>query len=559
MIIPRREQLEAAIGSSAVGSIIDAVSGVTGLCLAVLDSGGSTMHCSPSETVPCKPADGLTLRESLPCPPDSCPAGLKAVRLPLEHQGDTVGWLHLCGPTPDDRPDRHGQTIQSLVIDALNHQYEMDNLSSEILEKYEELNVLYDVGDSLHINMNREEICRLMLDKVQQVVGADRIGVLLCSGADRTLQMVADSGYDPDFAGCRTHREILVLAGHVAESGKALLLDSRESCPPDLLERLIRNSHARSEPWPILAAPIKRGQQMLGVLHTTHKVDNQTFTANDLKLVMAICSQAAVAISNLQMVEELKKTEALKREMDIARNIQMKMLPSKPLDIGTVSVAGRCTTAANVGGDYYDHICITEGPGADPDLTHLLIADVSGHDLGAALMMSVGRKVFHTAVRRELGPAELMREFNTVMHDDLSGSDLFITMFYAQYRHSDRTLRFSNAGHNPPFIIRGADGTVEELDADGIIVGVLEDMVFETGETTLQAGDLAIFYTDGVTETENPDEEQYGLERFHALVRENRTASPSDLLDTIYHSVADYSGGAAQYDDITVLLLKDNG
>jgi len=552
-----QEQLAAYLASPGAGQFLQTMTGISRISLALLDNGGHLLH----RALPQSGGDAITGNDGsgkcLLCDADHIPEGQSFLRLPLDNQDETIGFLHLCGSQTEAQLSFLGEAVSRMVLEAANHEYEMDNLSSEILSKYEELNVLYDVGESLHINMNREEICHLAVEKVQQIVGARKTGILLRDADDQPLQPVSDSGYENGFAADRSRDQVRLLADHVAVEGKALLVDSQESFPAELWQKVTESGRAADCLWPFLAAPIKRGDHLLGVLQATDKAGEQIFTANDLKLVMAICSQAAVAISNLQMVDALKETEALKREMDIARSIQMKMLPAAPIRLGTVSVAGRCTTAANVGGDYYDHILIEDGDGADKDLIHLLVADVSGHDVGAALMMSVGRKVFHTAVRRSLDPSKLMREFNSVMHDDLSGSDLFITMFYAQYRQSTRVLHFSNAGHNPPFLVRGSDGAIETMDTDGLIVGVLDDVEFEAGEAVLNPGDLAVFYTDGVVEAENPEAQQYGLERFYRLVQENRSVPPEDLLDIIYDSVQDYSGGTDQYDDITVMILKD--
>lgn len=542
------------LSSPRVGGLLQSMADLTQCCLAVTNEDGAFLHLRHESSGRwCASGNCALAQEG-----GNTGVDRRFLRQPLLCQGEALGELRLSGRRPAEELALLAVAVAGRITDTVSHEYEIDNLSSEILSKYEELNVLYDVGESLHIKMNREEICRLAVEKVRQVAAAGRTAVLLRDDDDQPFRPMAGSGGvlldDED----GPEAIVMQLASHVAGSGKALLADSPESFPPDLVQRLGTAALAEA-PCPLLVAPINRGEHLLGVLLASEKPEDRPFTANDLKLVLAICSQAAVAISNLQMLDELKKTEALKREMDIARNIQMKMLPAQPLEQGSVIAAGRCITAANVGGDYYDHIGPRESGERENDLVHLLIADVSGHDLGAALMMSVGRKVFHTAVRGNLDPPALMREFNRVMHDDLSASDLFITMFYAQYSHASRLLRFTNAGHNPPFLVRGSDGSVETMDTDGMIVGVLEDVDFGVGEVHLRPGDLAVFYTDGVTETENQDAEQFGLQRFHRLVREHRDDAPDELLDVIYDRVRDYSGGADQYDDITVLILKDTG
>ncbi|HDH09788.1 MAG TPA: protein serine phosphatase, partial [Chloroflexi bacterium] len=289
-------------------------------------------------------------------------------------------------------------------------------------------------------------------------------------------------------------------------------------------------------------------EKVLGVINLADKASG-IFTSGDLKLLTAIASQAAISIYKSQLVEELKEAERVKREMEIAHRIQMSLLPERPPEVEGVELAGMCIPAMEVGGDYYDFLH------RDGRLD-LIIADVSGHSVGSALMMAITRTVLRSEIAGGKSPAQVLAATNATMYDDLSRAELFITVFHTSYDKETRTLTYANGGHNPPFLWRAAEGKCISLDADGMLLGILEDVDYEERIIELQPGDILVLYTDGVTEARNEAGEFFGEERLRRAIEEGSGLSPAELLDDLYRRIYEHSKGVPQRDDITLVVMK---
>lgn len=254
-------------------------------------------------------------------------------------------------------------------------------------------------------------------------------------------------------------------------------------------------------------------------------------------------------------ISERRRAEDERHELEIARQIQMSLLPKAPLKRLDVDVAGVCIPAAQVGGDYYDFICHGE-------CIDLVIADVSGHSVGAALIMAEMRSTLKAELRRthsELDSiAHLLGALNEVLYADLSASDLFITMFYLRYNRTTRQLRFASAGHNPPLLLRRFAPACEPLDADGLILGVRRHVDFEEKQLTLEVGDQLLLYTDGVTETQNELGEFFESRRLCQTFSAQRQQLPEETLQNILVRLREFRGGGAFLDDITMVSLSVN-
>ncbi len=252
-------------------------------------------------------------------------------------------------------------------------------------------------------------------------------------------------------------------------------------------------------------------------------------------------------------VSERRRAEDERHELEIARQIQMSLLPKEPLKKHDVDVAGACIPAAQVGGDYYDFICHGE-------CIDLVIADVSGHSVGAALIMAEMRSTLKAELRRthsELdSTAHLLSALNEVLYADLNGSDLFITMFYLRYNRTTRQLRFASAGHNPPLLLRHSAPACEPLDAEGLILGVRRHVHFEENELTLERGDRLLLYTDGVTEMQNEHGEFFECHRLCQAFTAQREQLPEDVLQNLLDQLRDFRGGGPFLDDITMVALS---
>ncbi len=251
-----------------------------------------------------------------------------------------------------------------------------------------------------------------------------------------------------------------------------------------------------------------------------------------------------------EMLLIIKESERLARDMEIAAKIQKSMLPETPPQIEGVELAGRCVPAKNVGGDYFDYFKMKNKK------LGVCIADVSGHNVGSALVMAITRQALRFESKHSESVSEILAETNIAVFDDLSNAGLFITAFCVGYDTTSRELTWANGGHNMPILWRAETKEIECLDADGMILGLLDDVAFEERRTTLAPGDILLLYTDGITEGKNASGKMYGEERLFDLVRENALLSAQELIDLIYTTAEHWGTGVEQYDDVTATILK---
>ena len=252
-------------------------------------------------------------------------------------------------------------------------------------------------------------------------------------------------------------------------------------------------------------------------------------------------------------VTERRRAEESRHELEIAKHIQLSLLPAAPLRLPSAELAGVCVPASHVGGDYFDFFH-TSGA------VDVVIADVSGHSVGAALIMAEVRSTLRASTRKvagaPVGPAQVLHVLNELLYDDLIGVELFITMFYLEYLSDTRTLKYANAGHNLALLLRLGDATCTPLDAEGLVLGVRREVEFEEKSIELAAGDRLLLYTDGVTDAQNPAGEYFDVARLCALFSAYRTLPPEALIEQLLAEVRAFSGNAPLLDDISMVTLQ---
>jgi sigma-B regulation protein RsbU (phosphoserine phosphatase) len=236
-------------------------------------------------------------------------------------------------------------------------------------------------------------------------------------------------------------------------------------------------------------------------------------------------------------------------EMEIAGGIQQSFLPESPPQIEGVELAALNSPAREVGGDFYDFIPVSQ------DKWGLVIADVSGKGVPAALFMALSRTLVRAnAVGNPTASQAIRRANDLIVEDDRA--NMFVTLFYTVLDPTSKTLTYVNAGHNPPLMLRREGRDIVLLEAKGIALGVMPNIELEEREISLRKGDLVVLYTDGVTEAMNSGEEQFGQRRLVQLVEEGRNLPAQELITRIQQGVAAFSTGQPQSDDITIMVLR---
>jgi serine phosphatase RsbU (regulator of sigma subunit) len=430
-------------------------------------------------------------------------------------------------------------------------EYETESLSRSLLDAYEEVNLFYGITARMHRVGTSEGICATILDRACEIVKVARASILLADPRTGILRVVAHRGMSPDQAAAIRVRPGEGIVGRVMATGQAVLVDDAGS-----LDGGGRKADDRYASRSFISVPVRvfdpvelgtgsrRGERRtcLGVLNMTDKTGKGPFTSGDLKLLSALASQAAVLLDNTRLA-------GMEKEMGLARNIQSSMLPAAPPDVPGAEMAGACVPARNVGGDYYDMLRLPGGRAA------LLVADVSGHNVGAALMMAVSRAALRAEISRAGGPDEVLARTNRLLEGDLARSELFVSVFLAVFDPALGELSYASAGHNPAILRRGGGGPVESLDADGILLGVLPDHAFERRTVRLGPGDLLLLYTDGLTEARDGREEMFGEERLAAALDEASGRPLREIPGALLAAVDQFTSAAAA-DDRTAVVLR---
>jgi sigma-B regulation protein RsbU (phosphoserine phosphatase) len=271
----------------------------------------------------------------------------------------------------------------------------------------------------------------------------------------------------------------------------------------------------------------------------------------------------AFMIGNLQherrMQEErdnlLREVERKNTELAIAAEIQQSFLPDTIPQIEHFDIAAKSIMAKEVGGDFFDVIPFEVFP-LRKDRLGILIADVSGKGIPAALFMALSRIVVRVnAIWHQKVPVEAIRDANAIITAD-SKSSMFITLFYGILDAGERSLEYVNAGHNPPLICRSVDGTFSSLSATGMAMGVVPDAEYAAGTVVLGVGDVLVLYTDGITEAENALQEMYGEERLRETITSVRALPAEEIMAAILTSVHGFTGTTPQSDDITLMVIR---
>lgn len=237
-------------------------------------------------------------------------------------------------------------------------------------------------------------------------------------------------------------------------------------------------------------------------------------------------------------------------EIRIAQQIQATLSPSSAIATEDFAITGLCVPADKVGGDYYDYFF------RNGTLLDIVIADVSGHSIGPALFMVETRSALRVQHNLSITPSETLGILNKFLFNDLNNADYFITLFYMQVDLVGQRISYANAGHPPPLLFNRRRNEFQELDADGLIVGIRQEVLFEEKSIVLAEGDAILFYTDGLIEAENPLQEFFGLERVKSIFQHNSHLPPQDIIEILYTALKQFCQRTRFNDDITLMVFK---
>jgi serine phosphatase RsbU (regulator of sigma subunit) len=307
-----------------------------------------------------------------------------------------------------------------------------------------------------------------------------------------------------------------------------------------------------------LAVPLRTRTEILGVLLLGDGAHRAGFSAHEKQVLRAGADQFALMIENARLTDRVVEQETLRRDIALASDVQRRLLPDAPPRVEGADFAATSVPARSIGGDYYDFVELGDrGIG-------IALADVSGKGVAAALIMSVVQASLRIiSSEGDMPPPRLVARMNQFVYRSTPGSK-YATFFYAQLDVTRRQLRYVNAGHNAPHLLRAtprstadpASPAIEQLSVGGTVVGMFPEMDYEEATVELCSGDVLLVFTDGVPEAHNPADEEFGDERLQQLLRETADLPAHEISLRISTELKNWIRDAEQYDDLTFIVMK---
>lgn len=450
-------------------------------------------------------------------------------KFPITLEEEVLGWV--CGDA------QSASAIADLLTQFASREYEKRALSAETLERYKEINLLYNISQKMASCLNPRDVAALVIEEARKLIAASSASVMLVNPQTGTLDILAAFGTasQPKVA-LKVGEGV---AGNVALSGKGVILNDVRAAP-EFVE-------GGNEVASLICTPLQVENHTFGVMNISNDTPVQ-YTAGDLKLATALSMQAAVSIENARLHAEQLERERLVKELEIARNIQQSLLPNSMPNFAGADIAAMSLPAKEVGGDFFDFIPLSG------ERLGVVIADVSGKGVPAALFMALSRALMRANAIRDAEVAQAVAQTNRLILE-CATSGLFVTLFYGIVDAKRQTFRYVSAGHNPPVLFRKATGEMEMLEADGIALGVIDEIELEEKEVALAEGDVIVMYTDGVTESMNPAQEEFGEERLKQVIQRHDALPAAALVRRIQEEAVAFTDGEPQFDDFTLMVI----
>jgi len=408
----------------------------------------------------------------------------------------------------------------------------------------ERLALLYQLTQTFNSSLDLDEVLNTVMDEVVAATGAER-GFLMLREPDGGLKFRAARGMDQETINDPQFQISRGVVEGVARGGEAVLTSDAMEDPRFRARQSVMSLGLRS----ILCAPLKVKDELLGAIYVDNRLHAGIFSQDDLNLLSAIASSAAIAIENARLYQVAVEKGRMERELQMARRVQSSLMPDEMPKLEGWEFAARWLPARVVAGDFYDVFAL-EG-----DALALVIADVTDKGMPSALLMAMTRSIVRASLEGAPSLAQAIAKANRLICAD-SKLGMPVTLFCARLTPEKATLSYVNAGHNPPLLWRPASGEVQELSRTGMVLGVDETTTYEEATVTLQSGDVLLLYTDGVTDAIDLSEQQFGLERMRAAFTSKPGASATAILSRITLAIERFAGAAVPFDDITLLVAK---
>jgi sigma-B regulation protein RsbU (phosphoserine phosphatase) len=419
----------------------------------------------------------------------------------------------------------------------------LEEENQRLIRAVEELAILNDLARSISASLNSHEIIQTVIRRSLRAIHAEQgVITLIEQKADeptKTFVRTMESSVDHE----KFHLDQNLL-GWMYLNKKPIIVNK-----PDEDDRFSGVKWDESI-HSLLCVPLITKGSLKGVLTVYNKKGTDVFTEDDQRLLSIIASQSAQVIENARLHEEELLLQRMKEQLDLARTIQIDLLPKSPPVIEGYDIAGSSIPAQIVGGDYFDFV-ITD----DSHLV-LCLGDVSGKGLPAALLMANVQATIRGISLVAMSPKDCIQRSNKLLSQSIS-PEKFVTLFYSVLDIDNHQLIFTNAGQDNPFLLHKTKEH-QRLKSGGPPLGIIPNFNFEQETVQINPGDLLIIYSDGITDAMNKDQVLFGEERFKQVIETNKNVASKELMDRIHDAIYNFIGTTPQMDDITLVIVKRN-
>lgn len=459
--------------------------------------------------------------------------------VPLLLRGRTIGVVEAInksmGRLFDDQDLRMMRSLADLIAIAIDNSRLYLQARLERLENQSLLEVAKRVNSALKL----DQVLQMIAESMHQVIHFDALAIYLVRPGTKHIDRLILNGFDE-----HQHDSVRLKVG---EGIVGWCISNGESTLVADVSRDPRYVKARDETRSEIVAALFVGGRCIGAIN----LESNRLAAWDqhqLELLRAFAGQVSIAIEKAMLHQELLEKKELEQELNVAHRIQRTFLPRHQPVVPGYDVAGLNIPSEKVGGDYYDFIRII-----DTQLG-IVISDVSGKGIPAALIMASFRASLLAEIRNNFAIRTIMAKVGKLLRESIEPHH-FVTALYGVLDIPNRVFTYANAGHNPAILIR-ADSSVKFLKDGGLPLCVLEQATYAEKRLQLRVGDLLVFYTDGVTEAFNEQEEEFGLERLIATLLAVYPLTAREIVGNVAQVIREFNGTASPSDDLTLVALK---
>jgi sigma-B regulation protein RsbU (phosphoserine phosphatase) len=411
----------------------------------------------------------------------------------------------------------------------------------------DKLRMLLDITRKISRSLDLNEVLNLVMETLDQLIHYDAAGIYIIRCDDNAerdelpCQFRAEvlRGYDLDELSHLRLRMGEGLIGFVAQTGESVLV-------PDVAEDA-RYVNARSETRSEMVAPIIANEEVLGVFDIESDQLN-AYDEDDLEILKLLASQVAIIIEKVMLHEHLVEKKRLEGQLEVARQVQLELLPHADPQLKGFDISAYNFSTEEVSGDYYDWVSLSE------EQIGLVIADVSGKGVPAALLMAFLRASMRAALHIGYAPHVALAKVNSLLCESIEGHQ-FVTAICGVLDAVTHTLSFANAGHNPPLLL-DAHGYARYVTHGGLPLGMFETTLYHEYFLNLEPGAILVLYTDGLTEAANREGEEFGRERLSNATRDYSHLPAAELTQAIHRRVVEWTDGRGAGDDVTLFVVK---